>query len=570
MRTWLSLLLGTLFLLSFTLDLPKKYPTNYFRSPVNTPIRLSGTFGELRPNHLHAGIDIKGAIGQSLLAAAEGYVARIKVQEGGYGKVLYVNHPNGYTTVYAHMNKFRADIEDYVKSQQYKKEKFDIELFPPQGQFSFEKGEKIGEMGVTGRSFGPHLHFEIRDSKSEKPINPLLFGIDVKDNRRPRMHQLKVYTLNKKLETTTTKSFSLVQKGGGYGIKGDTLYIEGWRVGFGLKVYDHMNGVSNWNGIYALHTSVNDAPVYNFEMETFSFGETRYLNAHLDYEEQVSKKSYINRCYSLPGNRLSIYNDKVNSGVVNLSQHKAQKVTMVAKDVEGNQTKLNFWIKRKATGSSTKRAVYNYILSYKEENVINNNAVKLRFPKGTFYENIYMRYQSEKSGRKNTFSSMHQIHDYKTPVHKYFDLSIRPNTIPENLRKKAFIAYYNKKNEVTSYGGKWENGFLKAKVRNLGNYCIMVDNTPPTIQPISFRSDMRGRSKMTFKIKDNFDTSGRARGLRYRATVDGKWILMEYDAKNDLLIHRFDGHITSGQHELKIVLTDDRGNRTIYERGFRR
>ena len=179
-------------------------------------------------------------------------------------------------------------------------------------------------------------------------------------------------------------------------------------------------------------------------------------------------------------------------------------------------------------------------------------------------------YHTTTDNSEDIYSDMHHLHDVSVPVHKYFDLSVQTSGLPESLRDKAFIAFCNEKHRVLSCGGKWKNGYLTAKVRSLGDYCVMVDNTPPTITPISFRSDMRGRSKMTFKIKDEMPTTGRARGLSFSASVDGKWILFRYDEKNDLLIHQFDDRISKGDHTLKLSVKDDRGNRTVFERQFTR
>ena len=566
---WLFVSLAAgLFVLSFTFTGKRQYPQDYFRAPVNSTLRLSGTFGELRSNHFHSGIDIKGYVGQPLYAIADGYVARIKIQAGGYGKVLYINHPNGFTSVFAHMDQFDPALEDYVKSIQYSKERFGVEIFPEKGRFSFKKGEKIGTMGVTGRSFGPHLHFEIRDTKTEKPINPLLFGIEVADQQAPRVHQLKVYHLNQRQETVDSDIFSLNKNGKNYTINQDTLYVGAWRVGFGLKVYDHMDGVTNWNGIYSLQMLVDDLPTYSFEMETFAFSETRYLNAHLDYEEVVSNKSYFNRMYNLPGNRLSIYGEKIGKGVIAISEHKAQKITFIAKDVEGNASQVEFWVKRKEVKPVEKKLAYNYVLPYNEENVIKNASLYLYFPKGCFYENVYMHYEALPDESSNIYSFVHHIHDFKTPIHKYFDISIEPQSIPVNLQDKAFIAYCGKNNSVTNCGGTWKEGKLKSKVRSFGDYCIMIDNVSPSIQPVAFKSNMRGYNKMTFKIKDNFGTAGNVSGLKFRAIIDGRWALMEYDSKKDLIIHRFDKDFATGTHQLRLTVEDNRGNETVFERSF--
>ncbi len=564
-------LLIFIILCSFSTDTPRSYPQDYFRSPVDRPIFLSGTFGELRPNHFHAGIDIKahnGRVGQPLFCAADGYVSRIKISSGGYGNVLYISHPNGFTTVYAHMYKFDDKIAAYVKEAQYKRQKFELELFPPADQFVFKKGEIIGKLGTSGRSFGPHLHFEIRDSKTEKPINPLLFGFTIKDNVAPMINQLKVYFLNDKLNTLNTKTYELQKTAKNkYRIKGDTLRLGAWRVGFGVKTYDKMNGAHNWNGVYNVDMYQDDELSFNYRMETFAFNESRYINAHLDYAEQVAKKSYFNRCFRLPGNKLSIYEEQNAKGIIKLSNKKPTKITMNVLDTEGNQSTLEFWAKR-GNVKEPKSTAFNYHLPYKEENVIDNNTIRLHFPLGTFYEDLYLQYRSSRDDSENVYSMVYHIHNYKTPVHKYYDIEIEADNIPEGLKDKAFIAYCGKDQKMKNCGGKWKNGKLTAKVRDLGDFCIMLDQKAPRITPVNFKSNMKGYSKMSFKIKDNYQTTGKAKGMQYKATVDGNWILLNYDAKNNLLTHSFDKTISAGKHILKLEVSDNRGNKSIFEKEF--
>ncbi len=572
MRFCLSTILLFVILISFSFAVPgdeKTYPKDYFRSPVSNTLRLSGTFGELRPNHFHSGIDIKGTIGQTLYAAADGYISRIKVQKNGYGKVLYLTHAEGYTTVYAHMNNFTPQLEQYIKNHQYDREKFEIELFPGKDEWVFKKGETIGAMGTTGSSFGPHLHFEIRDSKTEKPINPLLFGLTVADKQAPRMHQLRIYHLDDKHEALDAKTYDLVKKGDRYVIPGNPLTIGAWRAGFALKVYDHMDGVSNWNGIYALDTYVDDELVYHFEMKDFSFSETRYLNAHLDYGEQVANRAYFHRCYRMPGNRLSIYSQAANDGVVTLYADQPSKITMVARDVAGNTSKLEFQVQRGEVPRPEPRA-YNYVLLHDQENAIEKYSMRVSFPKGSFYETLYMNYTADEEKSDGVYSAVHSLHDYRTPVHRYFNLAIRPTLLPDKLKDKAFIAYCGKGERVTNYGGEWKNGMLHTRARALGDYCIMVDKTPPTVKPVIFRSDLRGYNKMTFKIGDNYPSSGRAKGLTYRAEIDGEWALMEYDAKNDLLTYHFDGRLDPGKHSFRLVVSDSQRNTKTYKGTFLR
>ncbi|MFK7810401.1 MAG: M23 family metallopeptidase [Saprospiraceae bacterium] len=557
-------------LLAFTTTDFKDYPQDYFQSPVGYAIYLSGTFGELRPNHLHAGIDIKshnGKIGQAIYSVADGYVARVKMQSGSYGKVVYIAHPNGYTSVYAHLDKFTDELEAYVKEMQYQKKKFEVDLFPAANKFSFKQGDKIGTMGLSGRSYGPHLHFEIRDTRSEKPINPLLFGLKTKDTRPPKIHELKTYFLNDKRETLETETRKAIPKGRDYRLKGDTLFLGAWRVGFGLKTYDHMNGVNNWNGVYAVKMYQDEKLVYDFEMETFDFAESRYINAHLDYEEQVSEKSYFNRCYTLPGNKLSIYQKKVNDGVIKLSKQKASKITIVAEDLAGNVSTLNFWVKRTEV-KEPESVSFNYLLPYAEENQINTSSLDLYFPKKTLYENLYLKYNTSTDQSSNMYSAVHHVHDYKTPVHRYYNIGILPTTLPDSLRSKAFVAYCDKNNRITNCGGKWKDGKLTTKVRDLGDFSIMTDTKPPKIKAIHFSKNMRGYNKMSFKITDNFNTARNVTYLDYKASIDGRWILMEYDAKKDLLTHRFDEQTGKGKHTLKLEVKDAVGNVEVFEREF--
>ncbi|MEN0002558.1 MAG: M23 family metallopeptidase [Bacteroidota bacterium] len=565
----LLMLLGGLLSIAFTGDEARNYPTDYFRAPVNYQMKLSGTFGELRPNHFHAGIDIKGKVGAKLYAIGDGYISRIKVQEGGYGNVLYINHPNGYTSVYAHLHRFTPEVADYVKQAQYNAQTFEIELYPPKDLFAFAKGDEIGKMGVSGRSFGPHLHFEIRDTKTEEPINPLLFGLKVADSRRPKLHQLKLFGLSKYMETTSTKTLSVYGKGKTYSVKGDTTYVKAPQVGVALKAYDHMDEVRNWNGIYSLSLFLDDSLHYQFEMERFAFSESRYINAHLDYEEQVTKKSYFNRCFLLPGNELSIYNYLVDRGVINLNQERARKVELVAKDIEGNEAKLRFWVKQHSKPPPTAATTnHTYFLPYQEKSIIELPNLKAFFPEGTLYENLYMSYNSAEDQSNGIYSAVHHIHDYKTPAHKYFTLSLLPSTLPLSLKDKAFVAYCGKNNKVINYGGEWEGEWLKTKVRDFGDFYISVDDKAPKIVPLNFKKNLKGRKRVSFKITDNIATARNVAGLQYRATIDGQWVLLQFDAKNDLLTHTFESDLTSGEHQLRLEVWDALNNKAVFERSF--
>lgn len=570
MRLWL-LLLGSFLLLSSTEKEP--YPTDYFRSPVKHTLRLSGTFGELRTNHFHAGIDIKsarGGSGDELVAAAEGYISRIKVQAGGYGNALYINHPNGYTTVYAHLSRYAPTVAAYIKEQQYIQKNFELDLILDTAQFVFQKGEYIGNMGNTGSSGGPHLHFEIRDTKTEQPINPLLFGLKVADTRKPRMNQIRVYTLNNKGEQLEAKSYDLYAAGGQYKVRGDTIYTSTKEAGVALKTYDHMNDVSNWNGVYSVELLQENQPRFAFEMNRFSFDESRYINAHLDYIDRMTKKSYFNRCFLLPGNQVNIYRNVQNRGILRLQDDQASEIVLLSKDIMGNVSTAKFWLKYRPKEVKEEPVIYNYFLPYREENAIDNGELYVHFPANSFYEDLPLNYQITEEESDNIYSAVHHLHNYLTPVHQSFDIAVKPKNLPERLKDKAFVAYCDKNGNITNIGSEWRYDRLWGKARILGDFYIKVDTIPPRIRNVSFQENMRGKSQFSFTIQDNYSSGGLAKSMQYNAYVDGEWLLMEHDGKSRRITHRFDGRIPNGTHKFRLEVKDAMGNESVFESEFTR
>ncbi len=566
-------LLSIIFL-AFSFENPnidKDYPQGYFSSPVGHTPYITGTFGELRPNHFHSGIDIKsktGKIGDPLYATATGTVSRIKVQASGYGKAIYLDHPNGYTTVYAHLTKFTEEIENYVKEQQYDKESFFVDLYPEAGKFNYEKGETLGKMGNTGRSTGPHIHYEIRNTATEEPINPLLFGFKYKDDIAPKLHQIKVYPLNDKHEDQGGFIKNVAKgKSGKYYVGGDTLQIDAWRMGLGIKAYDHMNGISNWNGVYAIETFVDDKLIHKTEFEKFHFDNTRYINAHTDHREKLLNKAWFNRCYKMPGNQIPMYPVLDNDGVFNIGS-KTKKVTIKVSDANKNTSELVFWVKRKESKKKHTDEIFNYILPHDEENFISREDFFLNFPKGAFYENLYLKYSSSPDESNETYSNAHHVHDKKLPIHKWFKIGIRAKEIPEEKKEKAFIALCDGNKNPVNHGGKWEGEILVADARDLGDYCIMIDDVPPTITPTIFKKNLKGYSRIEFSLKDNFKTSKKLDAYTWKGYIDGRWVLFVPNSNESVITHRFEKSLTPGEHTFRLEVKDERGNLSVFERTF--
>ena len=546
------------------------YPENYFQNPLDLKLVLAATFGELRTNHFHAGIDIKTQKreGFNVLAAADGYVSRIKIQHWGYGKALYIKHPNGYTTVYAHLQKFSPEIEKYVKQNQYNKESYTIQLFPKANQLLVKKGETIAYSGNTGGSTAPHLHFEIRDSKTAKIINPLLFGIEVADTKKPNIISAYVYPLDdfaqinqsnikQKLNITLQSNGDLIA---------DKIYVDG-TIGFGVKAFDRLNDAMNKNGIYKLELFVNNEKIYQHRLETFSFAEGKYVNLLVDYPHHFKKRERIQKCFIVPHNKLSIYNDVINNGNIFIQDGLNYNIKIVASDIKGNNTTLTIPVQGKV-----QKIVFNkknnktpYYFKREIFNKVTLKNVTLAIPKYSLYEDLYFDFSLNKGIVK--------VHDKSIPLDKSFTLSFNVSEYPKAEQKKLFIGRVNSKGYVTSYSStKRKENKLYTVTRTLGKYKLASDTKKPTITPKNFKNGqwLTNYRFLKVKIKDNLT------GIKsYKATIDGKWILMEYEPKTGTLTYDFNDSKYSSlskisKHILKIVVSDYVNNTNTYIATFYR
>ncbi|MCK4406543.1 MAG: M23 family metallopeptidase [Bacteroidales bacterium] len=548
-----------------------KYPQYYFRSPIDFPIKLSGTFGELRTDHFHSGIDIKtnGKQGKFIYAIADGYVSRIKVSPTGFGKAIYITHPNGYVSVYAHLKKYNKKIEKFVRAKQYEHELFAIQIFPKKNEFPVTKGEIIALSGNSGGSDGPHLHFEIRETKTECPVNPLLFGIKVKDYIRPKIKTLKVYPLNK--NSRVNDSITPVEyKIAGWGLKhyienNDTIHVSG-EIAFGIQTYDLLNDVNNKNGVYSVKLFVDSMLYYSHNLEKFSFNESRYINSFIDYKEFKLNKKRIQKSFIEPNNRLSIYDSTVNRGRIIFSDSLYHNITYVIEDVKNNSSELSFVVKSNINHNidsivQDSSFISQHIFLYNTENRFEQDDIKIYFPENCFYNSFDFVYKESES-IEGVFSKVHHIHNEYTPVHRRFNISIRTDSLPEFLRGKAIIVRLNKNDDLRAKGGKWKNGFITAKVREFGRYTVIVDTIAPEIKPLNIHNKKKIYNYKTIKIKIIDELSG----IKfYRGTMNDKWILMEYDAKNDLLTYFIDDRMKKGKNHFKLEVKDERDNISVYK-----
>ncbi|MCF6351021.1 MAG: M23 family metallopeptidase [Flavobacteriaceae bacterium] len=546
-------------------DLNTKYPQNYFQNPIDIPLILAGTFGELRTNHFHAGIDIKTKKkeGLNILAIADGYVSRIKIKHWGYGKAIYVTHPNGYTSVYAHLQKFAPSIEAYIKKQQYRKESYEIQLFPKENELQLKKGELLALSGNTGGSTAPHLHFEIRDSKTEKTINPLLFGIHVKDNTNPVIQSAFLYNLDdenskrQKLQFTKQKNGDLLT---------NTIHTYG-KIGLGVKSFDRLDGANNKNGLYKLELFVNKQKHYQHKLETFSFAESKYINLLVDYAHHFYKRERIQKCFVVPNNKLSIYDDLINKGVIDIENGLTYTIEIVASDIKGNKTKLKIPIvgKRKEIKNSVALATSKlnsktHYFKRTDFNTLTKDNVTIAIPKYSFYKNVNFNFSYH--------NGIAKIHNASVPLHKNFTLTFDVSNYSVTERKKLFIAKIKKSGNISYVSTKRKEHKLYTNTKKLGHYKLVSDSKKPTITPINFKDKQWLTNKKTLKVRIKDALTGIK---TYRATIDNQWILMEYEPKTGVLTYDFnDKKFTTAKHNLKIVVSDKVNNTKTYIATFYR
>jgi hypothetical protein len=415
-----------IFLIALHLPAQKKYPQDTFRPPLEIPLVLAGTFGELRSNHFHAGIDIKTQQREGLpvFAIGDGTVTRIKVSHWGYGKALYVAHPNGYTSVYAHLKKFGPEIEEYVKKVQYEKQSYEVEMFPDYGELKVTQGSTIAYSGNTGSSAGPHLHFEIRNSVNGKPTNPLLYGYEVRDATDPTLLGLYGYPLSEgalinqsadKIQLNYTR-----QSDGSY--LADKVTAIG-TIGFGINSFDRLDMAANKNGVYAIKQTVNGRVYSEFDFDSFSFGETRYINTLIDYAYFYDHRQKIQKCFKEPYNHLSIYKSLYNDGKIKVEEGVSYKVELLISDVAGNTTKLIIPVdgkKQEEKIAKDDETTENFMIASKPNN-FDLGAAKVYFPASTFYEDFFINLEKG--------SDTITIHDNSVAAHRNFTISFDPSQI---------------------------------------------------------------------------------------------------------------------------------------------
>ncbi|MEO7265427.1 MAG: M23 family metallopeptidase [Ferruginibacter sp.] len=549
---------------------PLNYPQQYFQWPVGAVPALVANFGELRPNHYHMGLDCRTNQKENLpvYAAAEGYIARLKIEPFGFGRCIYINHPNGYTTLYAHLNAFYPALEKHVTEQQYKQQKWNISLDIPAGLLPVTKGQFIAASGNTGGSQGPHLHFEIRNTANDNVLNPLLFGFPIADNIPPDIIRLAVYDRCRSTYEQTPKIFSLHKTNGVYSPAGGKIIVNTDKVSFAITSYDRYTSSTNQNGIFQAMVYDDDKFASGFRLNDISYLETRYLNAHIDYKTKSNGGPYLQHLSRLPGYPLPVYNTDVNNGVIKLEPGETHAIKINVSDANGNLSTVKFNLvldkiidNNSNTGTGIQQEFHpGYINIFERENI------NFYLPENALYDSFSFRYNQISN---NSGMPVYQLHNPSVPVHTYFDVKIKAN-IPFAYQDKVVMKrFFGSKDDYVKAEpikmGK-EAGWYKATFREFGNFQLMIDSIPPVVSPVGFGNGTNAArlSRIIFTVKDNTEVI-----KKFTAMLDGKWLRFSND-KGRNFIYNFDEYCSKGPHELLISVEDQAGNVTEKKYSFTR
>lgn len=550
----------------------KNYPRGYFTWPVAAKKALVANFGELRPNHYHMGLDCRTeqVENKQVLAAADGYVAKVKIEPFGFGRCIYVNHPNGLTTLYAHLNDFNPALEKYITQQQYNLESWKVFLDIPAGLFPVKKGQFIAYSGNTGGSQGPHVHFEIRDTKTDKVLNPLLFDFPITDNIPPDILRLAVYDRCISTYEQSPKFYPLKKINGVYTTIPAIILAKTDRVSFAITAYDRYTGSTNKNGIYQAVIYDNDEVITGFQLDSIGYDETRYMNAHVDYKLRSSGGSWVQHLSRLPGYQQGVYKDVSGDGVIDIEDGLVHPIKIEVKDAAGNSSLLKFDLRQAPGQQQISEADPLAFYTQKEfhpgfVNVFENSKISFYLPENALYDSIRFKYNEIIPSVGNTIFQLHNGH---VPVQTMFPIKIK-NTNTPRPDKMVMHRSWADKNEyakaVPVKNGN-ENNWYEASFRAFGNLQLLEDITPPTVTPVGFRDGMNAAklNRIAFVIKDNTKEL-----MNFKAYLDGKWLRFSND-KGSAFIYKFDEHCGSGTHELKISVEDCVGNKTEKTYNFTR
>lgn len=545
-----------------------KYPQGYFRNPLNIPISLAANFGELRPGHWHMGLDLRTQKKENLpvYASADGYIAHVGVRPLSFGRFIVINHPNGLSTLYGHLNEFYPELEKYVRQKQKEKESWAIDLDFGEKNFKIKKGDYIAKSGNTGGSQGPHLHFEIRDTRTTRCLNTLLFGFNVKDDVPPTISRLAIYDRSISTYLQTPQLISVVKTTDGYVTKPGKILTGNRRLSFAITATDRVSGSSGANGIYGASLYVDSSPEISFTIDSIDYDESDYVNAHIDSRYRKAGGPYVQHLSKLPGFHGNFIYDEINSdGVIELNDTLVHNIKIEVLDANENISTLSFQVQYNEA-KKVKRAENGKLLIPNRVNILDEREFTMYMPEQCLYDSIPLVYSQQDIFPAGSVTAQHRFGDPVYPLHSDFSVRLKAaGPINDNLKNKLVILKEWKGARAVRKA-RFENGWITGSFDNLGIFQAFVDTTGPTVNAPGKGNDtlnLSSLSRIVFTPTDNF-------GVRsFRAELDGEWLKFSND-KGRSHIYIFDGQCPYGVHELKVWVEDIVGNITEKTWWFKR
>lgn len=529
-----------------------KVSDGYFGNPLNIPIQLSANFGAIRKEHFHMGLDIRTNQRENLpvFAVADGYISRIKVERYGYGRAIYIKHTNGYTSLYAHLNNFYDSLNIFVKQKQYAEEKWeqDIELQP--NQFPVKKGQFIAFSGNTGASEGPHLHFEIRDENGLN-VNPQTVGYDLQDNIAPTINEVFCYIPSASIyyskEQGNVKPNSLLQ------INSDKIVL-----GFSSK--DLMNNSTFKYGIAKAELWVDSVWQFGFDVNNFSYADTRYINVVLDYKRWYNTGKEIYLLNKLPGNKLNIYSNS-NSGIIELNDSIIKHVEIIVKDVKGNTSSFSFQLQRKVEPVDKYISIAKNLIEPNKSNKIEVSQSLFECNENAAYDAFNLNIE-EINDAGNAVSFIYQL-PKDIPIHNNYSFTIPINEKFDTALKNKLVMYITNKSYSNYKVPNWNGNFASSTFNRFGDISLQLDTLAPSISKVGWNNSnsFTHHHTIVLKVKDHFSDVNKLKGY-----VDGKWVL--FSRHFDNIYYEIDDSLSLGNHQLKIVAADEVGNINNFETDF--
>ena len=533
------------------------------RKPMDIPVLLSGNFGELRSNHFHSGIDFKtqGVEGKPIHSVQDGYVSRISVSPWGYGNGLYITHPDGTTTVYGHLQKFSQKITAYLKEKQYEQESFNVNLSLAPDELPVKEGELVALSGNTGSSGGPHLHFEVRDTETEEPMDPIEYYKDlIKDTQAPKIQGIMVYSMpGKGVVNGSRRKLELKPVTAKNGKQTLTGKIEAWgEIGLAVKGYDYMDNTSNIYGIKDITLTADSQVIFHSNLDRFAFDESRYLNSFTDFEEWKEHRSFYIKSFVDPGNRLRFI-ESLNRGILTINEPRTYHLTYQLADAFGNTTRLSIQIEGKEQPIPEVDTENTELFHWWSDNRFGAKGIRLTIPKGNLYDDLYFRYSVKEDS--TALGATHILHNKPVAFHKSAKLSLRLQTDTlENKQQYGIVRLQNGRRSWT--GGVYRNGWVDADIKEMGSYTLGQDLVPPTITPLN-PATWVSKQAIALRLSDNLS------GVQtYRGEIDGQYVLFEMNSKSVITYHFDKERLARGKHTLKLVVTDACGNQSTYTYPF--